>query len=160
MKSVVIMRLLLLAVVALASIGSATHAAVVLQTTADLSGNSSNIIRGQVLSTEARWNDEHTFIFTRVDLKVGTQYLGTLAIESNLIVMTPGGEVGEMGLKVEHAPQFEVGQEVILFLTPQEDGQFRVVAWEQGKFTIEEDKIVETGRDLSVFLDEIKASLK
>ena len=158
MKSVVILRILLLAVVVLAAVGGAANAAVVLQTTADLSGNSSNIVQGQVLSTKAAWNDEHTFIFTRVDLKISQQFKGRT--ESGITVMAPGGEVGEMGLKVEHAPTFEVGEEVILFLRVQEDGQFGVVAWEQGKFTIEEDKIKETDRDLSVFLDEIKASLK
>lgn len=160
MKSVVFLRSLLLAVLAVAYIGGAANAAVVLQTTADLIGNSSDIISAQVISTEGEWNDEHTFIFTRVDLKVSKQYKGTLEPESTITVMAPGGAVGEIGLKVEHAPQFEVGEEVILFLTPLEEGQFRVTAWEQGKFTIEEDKIKETGRDLSVFLDEIKAGLK
>ncbi len=160
MRSAVFFRFLLLAVLAVAVVGGAANAAVVLQTTQDLTGNSSDIIHGQVLSAEGEWNDEHTFIFTRVDLKVSEQFKGTLELESTITVMAPGGAVGEVGLKVEHAPQFEVGEQVILFLTPLEDGQFRVTAWEQGKFTIEEDKIKETGLDLSVFLDEIKAGLK
>ncbi len=135
-------------------------AAMVEQTVAELAVSSSDIISGAVTSKESWWNEDKTFIFTTISVQVNELLKGTLAVASTVEVVVPGGEVGEIGLGVEHAAQFEVGEEVIVFLTLSEDGIYEVTAWEQGKYTLENGQVKE--KDISVlsFKDEIRKVLK
>jgi hypothetical protein len=135
-------------------------AAMVEQTIEQLTANSSDIINGEVLAKESWWNKSETFIFTSVTIQVNELYKGTLAVPSTVTVVVPGGEVGETGLGVEHAPRFEVGQEVIVFLTLYEDSTYKVTAWEQGKYTLEDGQVKEKRISVSSFEDEIRKVLK
>lgn len=135
------------------------HAAAVPQTTAELTANSSDVVRGEVLSLESQWNDDETFIFTIVTLRVDERYKGNVGIHSEVTILVPGGEVGEVGLGVEHAAKFEEGQEVIVFLRSIEGGRFSVTAWEQGKFTLENGQVKETQVPVASFEEEIRSAL-
>jgi len=135
-------------------------AAMVEQTTAQLAANSSDIISGEVLSKQSRWNESETFIFTDVSIRVNELLKGTLAVSSTITVMVPGGEVGEVGLGVEHAAQFEVGQKVIVFLSPIEGSVYGVTSWEQGKYTLKDSQVQEKRMSISSFKDEIRKALK
>lgn len=155
------LSLLLMAVVGLLCLSATqTEAAAVVMTVGELSAQSSDIVAAEVISTEARWNEDRTFIFTDVILRVSELHKGTLAVPSTVSLMIPGGEMGEKGLRVEHAPEFTVGQRVVVFLTPLENSQYGVVGWEQGKYTIENGEVRETGKKLPVFIDEIQEALK
>jgi hypothetical protein len=136
------------------------QAAMVEQTVAELAASSSDIISGAVLAKESWWNEDKTFIFTTVSIQVNELLKGTLAVPSTVEVVVPGGEVGEIGLGVEHAARFEVGEEVIVFLTLLEDGTYGVTAWEQGKYTLEDDQVKEKGISVPSFKDEIRKALK
>ncbi len=130
------------------------------QTVADLVGNSSDIISGEVLTMESWWNESKTFILTTVTIQVNELQKGALAVPSTVTVVVPGGKVGSTGLGVEHAPQFEVGEEVIVFLTPLEGTDYRVTAWEQGKYTLENGQVKEKGVSVFLFKEEIRKALK
>ncbi len=135
-------------------------AAMVEQTVAQLTASSSDIISGEVLAKESWWNEDETFIFTSVTIQVNDLYKGTLAVPSTVTVVVPGGEVGETGLGVEHAAQFEVGEKVIVFLRPSEDSTYWVTGWEQGKYTVEDGQVKEKRISVSAFEDEIRKALK
>ena len=129
-------------------------------TVAELTAQASDIIRGDVTAIESYWNESETFIFTGVTLKVAQIFKGELTIPSEITVEIPGGKVGDIGLGVEHAPHFETGQQVILFLSEQNDSTYHVTGWEKGKFTLEKETVKETGKTISSFQDEINQALK
>ncbi len=135
-------------------------AVMVEQTVAQLAVNSSDIVSGEVLATESFWNESETFIFTSVTIRVNDPYKGTLAAPSTVTVVVPGGIVGEIGLGVEHAARFDAGEEVIVFLTLLEESTYRVTAWEQGKYTLEDGQVKEKRISVSSFEEEIRKALK
>ena len=135
-------------------------AAMIEQTTEQLASESSDIISGEVLAKESQWNEDSTFIFTSVTIRVTDLHKGSLSPFNTITVMTPGGEVGETGLGVEHAPRFEVGQEVIVFLTPVRELTYSVTGWELGKFTVEDGQVKEKSKSVSSFEEEIREELK
>ncbi len=135
-------------------------AAMIEQTVAQLAGGSTDIVGGQVLSVISEWNETETFIFTRVNIRVDETHKGALPVPATITVIVPGGEVGEIGLGVEHAPQFEVGQEVIVFLRLLQPPLYAVTAWEQGKFTVENGEVMEKRASVSSFIEEIREALK
>jgi hypothetical protein len=135
-------------------------AAMVELTLDELAGQSSEIVRGQVTGIESYWNEDKTFIFTTVSVQVDESYKGSLKRESSVAILVPGGEVGEVGLGVEHAPHFEYGQEVIVFLREIEESLYGVTAWEQGKYTIENDMVNENEVSVSAFKKSIEEALK
>jgi hypothetical protein len=53
-----------------------------------------------------------------------------------LNVRLPGGRVGHLETKVDGAPQFHTGEEVVLFLEEASDGGYSVTSWAQGTFRI------------------------
>jgi hypothetical protein len=135
-------------------------AAMVELTLEELAAGSPDIINGEVLSKESQWNEDSTFIFTSVTIRVTDLHKGSLSPSNTITVMTPGGEVGETGLGVEHAPRFEVGQEVIVFLTPVRELTYSVTGWEQGKYTVEDGQVKEKSKSVSSFEEEIREALK
>ncbi len=106
----------------------------------DLAYGASSIVRGQVVSVSSQWNADHTNIFTTVTIAVQSYIKGSG--EKEITFQIPGGEVGEIGEWVEHVPAFAEGEEVVLFL---QEGDFPILGWEQGKFTIVDDLVLESG---------------
>lgn len=129
------------------------------QTTEQLVNNSSDVIRGKVVSTEAQWDDAHTVIFTEVSITVDELVLGSIEKGRTISVYVPGGQVGDTGLKVEHAAEFQAGEDVVVFLTPLK-GIYGVTSWEMGKFTVQNGTVQEKNRPLTEFISEIKAFKK
>jgi len=114
------------------------------------------IIRGRVIDTNARWNADHTLIYTYVTIR-RTEYIKGTPRAGDLVIEVPGGTVGEITLWVSDTPTFEEGQEVILFLREE---YFQVVGWFQGKYTIVDDVVVEKGIPLDQFTGQIKAFME
>ncbi len=130
------------------------------QTLKQLVDNSSDIVRGSVMEKESFWNEDKNYIFTRVTLQVEETLKGSQTVPSKVSVIIPGGEVGETGLGVEHAARFEVGEEVVVFLSPLDNSDFMVAAWEQGKYTVENGWIREKNVSYSQFKNDIKNALE
>ncbi len=97
------------------------------------------ICLGTVTNVESRW-DEHRgviFSFATVELQ---RTLKDGEDGSSVVVRYLGGKVGDVGMSAPGTPSFQVGEDVLLFLTPEEDGTYSVVGMSQGKYAIEYDE--------------------
>lgn len=121
---------------------------------------SEHVVHARVLSTHSSWNADSTQIFTEVALLVDEKYAGRLADSSVVTVISPGGEVNGLMMEVEHAPLFQSGQEVIVFLKTIDGGRYRVSGWEAGKFTIRGGRVAENGMALAQFKTQIADAVR
>lgn len=137
-------------------LGITANAATTPQSTEQLVENSSDVIRGRVISQISQWDETHVVIYTELTIKITEVVLGSVAKGATISVYVPGGIVNDTGLKVEHAPEFEDGEDVILFLT-ELDNLYSVTSWEMGKFTVENGNVVEKKLPVAEFINEIKA---
>jgi hypothetical protein len=80
----------------------------------ELARDARAIPRGRVTAVEGRWTDDRRTIETLVTLEVDGYLKGALG--DTLQFRVPGGELGRYRSIVVGAPQFAVGQRVILFL--------------------------------------------
>ncbi len=94
---------------------------------------STQVVRGTVVSSTPRWNGDHSRILTDTVIDVAETYKGPQTKRVN--VMQPGGEVGDIGQKVEGVAQFKVGEQVVVFLEGRGDSAL-VTGMSQGKFTL------------------------
>jgi len=138
-------------------LGLTANAVTTPQSTEQLVENSSDVIRGKVLSQISQWDETHTYIYTDVSIEITEIVLGSVTKGTTISVYIPGGVVNDTGLRVEHSPEFEDGEEVILFLT-ELDNLYSVTSWEMGKFRIENANVVEKKLPVSEFISEIKAA--
>ena len=125
------------------------------QTTGQLVGNSSDVIRGNVLSAVSKWDEAHTTIFTEVEVEVSELVLGSIDKGRTIRIYVPGGKVGDTVLSVEHAAQFDKGEDVVVFLT-QLEGIYGVTSWEMGKFTVQNGNLREKKQSAADFIAEIR----
>ena len=138
-------------------LGLTVNAVTTPQSTEQLVENSSDVIRGKVLSQISHWNETHTSIYTEVTIEITEIVLGSVTKGATISVYIPGGVVNDTGLNVEHAPEFEDGEDVILFLT-ELDNLYSVTSWEMGKFRVENANVVKKKLPVSEFISEIKAA--
>lgn len=80
----------------------------------ELARDARAIPRGRVVAVEGRWTDDRRTIETLVTLEVDGYLKGALG--ETLQFRVPGGELGRFRSVVIGAPEFAVGQRVILFL--------------------------------------------
>ena len=116
------------------------------------------ICLGSVIALESNWDEQHGVIYSLATIKV-RQILKGAEPGETLVVRYLGGTVGDIGMSVPGAPAFRSGEDVLLFLTPEEDGSYCVIGMSQGKYAIEYDESTGTAYakpDLSglMFLDE------
>ena len=137
--------------------GITADAVTIPQSTQQLVENSSDVIRGKVISRISQWNETHTSIYTEVTIEITEIVLGSVTKGATISVYIPGGVVNDTGLRVEHAPEFKDGEDVVLFLT-ELDNLYSVTSWEMGKFTVESANVVEKKQPVSAFISEIKAA--
>jgi hypothetical protein len=102
----------------------------------DLARSSQAVVRGRVARLASRWSDDQRRIFTFVEIDASSVWRG--APPARVTVMVPGGVVGPIGQRVDGAPAFATGEEVVVFLSEAEAGTFRVTGLAQGKFRVED----------------------
>ncbi len=117
----------------------------------DLTRDSDNIITGKVLSKESYW--ENGYIFTNVTVSTDSRIKGNS--DNKVTVKIPGGTVGEIYADVSDVPLFDDNEEVLLFLKGDS-----VVGWNQGKYSIRDNRIKETGGSLIEFVQNIEQNLR
>ncbi|HEX8154014.1 MAG TPA: PKD domain-containing protein, partial [Thermoanaerobaculia bacterium] len=88
------------------------------------------IVAGTVLATAPV--ERNGAIWTETTLRVEKNIKGETA--DTVTIAELGGELGERVTVIYGAPKFTAGQRVLLFLRPQENGQFRTVDLFVGKF--------------------------
>jgi hypothetical protein len=81
-----------------------------------------------------RWTRDGGRIVTDVELTVAETWKG--AVPRTVVVMQPGGEVGELAQYVEGAATFAVGEEVVLFLEAR-GTRYTVAGMAQGRLKVE-----------------------
>ena len=141
-------------------------ALVVKKSIEELTHEADSILVGEVKSMESRWNKERTLIYTYITISVRkyTKALPNIKEVKEITVKVPGGEVGDIGLKVSDTPEFREGEEVFLFLRIEKLPIFRVAGLFQGKYTIEEgkvkNKVLEREIPLNSFIGQIEEIMK
>lgn len=123
------------------------NAAVLPMNLNDLAAGSRIVVHGRVTSLESSWDENHRAIYSRVVVEP-IEYLKGEAGDGPIVFDMPGGTVGDVRLVVSDMPEFEPGEEAILFLR---DEYFRVVGMFQGKLTVRRGVVVERGVTLGEF---------
>lgn len=94
---------------------------------------------GRVTALTSEWDEGKTRIYTRVTLAVD-EFLKEGSERSKVVaILTPGGEVGDVGELYTHVPVFKANEEVVVFLRTVDRGVYRVAAGTQGKYAVEPD---------------------
>lgn len=91
------------------------HATVVIGADlAELSREAGAIVRGRVVSVDARWTEDRRGVETLVTLEADSYLKGQLG--DTVTFRVPGGRIGRLRSIVIGAPRFERDQQVIVFL--------------------------------------------
>jgi hypothetical protein len=96
------------------------------------------IIRGKVLAIESGIDSKQNAISTYVTVKVQEVLKGQIT-ERKIVLKQPGGQYGGRGSVVFGAPEFEIGENTILYLDTWRDGSLRVHQMLLGKFSVIKD---------------------
>jgi hypothetical protein len=100
----------------------------------DLARSSELVVHGRVVGTTARWTEDGGRIFSFVEVEVLDAWRGTAG--RRITVAVPGGQVDGVGQRVSGAPDFQQGEEIVVFLRRAEAGAHRVNGLAQGKFRV------------------------
>jgi hypothetical protein len=114
----------------------------------ELAVNAKVVAVGKIVAVASSWNTERTQIFTQVELQPEEMLKGVPAGDDRISFVQLGGRVGNLGSAAAETPSFTEGERVVLFLVPRRNGQLGVMAFFEGKFSIERDP--STGVDIAV----------
>src|SRR4029077_3562673 len=132
------MRYGLIAVMLLVS-GALTRATVIIPVDlGTLSRDARAIARGRVVAVDAQWSDGRRGIETIVTLATEAYLKGGLG--ETVQFRVPGGLLGRYRSIVVGAPQFAVGQRVVVFLGTQGPMVPYILGLTQGVFRIAQDR--------------------
>lgn len=92
------------------------------------------VVHGRVASKTIH-RDAAKRVLTALDVKVLEVWKGSWK-ESSIPVMHGGGILGEHGVRIIGQADYEPGEEVVLFLTPNHEGQYVTVGMSWGKFAV------------------------
>jgi len=124
-----------LAVLSLMAVAGPSLAAVALPLSVEeLARGSDAVVRGKVAKTTCRWSSDGRRILTYAEVDTGSVWRGSAPARATVVV--PGGEIGDIGQRVDGAPTFTQGEEVVLFLGKTGDSAYHVRGLAQGKFSV------------------------
>jgi len=109
------------------------------RSTEELTVLSEFVVEGTVTDVEARWREDHKFVYTYVTVDVDEVMKGQLR-ESTIVLEELGGTANGVTATVEGVPVFETGERVIVFLDVVDDA-YRCHGFAQGKFTVEDSRL-------------------
>jgi hypothetical protein len=112
------------------------------------------IVVGTCVSQEARWDESHRWILTYSTFQVEKLLKGSLPVRE-LTIVTPGGEVDGLHQDTIGVPDFQKGDERVLFVKNTDAGP-TVLFFDQGAYTIEKqgsDRIVRPVASESMYVD-------
>ncbi len=116
-------------------------------TTKQLADMSSAVIIGRVIELQSSWDTAHAQIHTDITILVDRWIKGKPQPDK-VHVSIPGGRVGDISQWVSDAPNFHVGEAVLLFLEKNDDGTMSIVGGTRGKLVIKDEKFA--GSDMTV----------
>jgi hypothetical protein len=136
-------KLALPGVVLLLGVSLAGATTLVKMNFSDLAREADMIVAGTVTEINGEWDPSLTFIRSNVTLDVQQSLRGQAP--DTITLRNPGGWVGGEGQIAAGTAEFEVGEQVVLFLTTwEEDGAPKVLGYVQGKSRVVQDA---QGRD-------------
>lgn len=94
------------------------------------------VVRGTVVKREARWTSDGQRIMTDTELEIAEVLKGNAVVGRSIVLMQPGGEVGDIGQRVHGVATFRVGEEVVVFLERRGEKAF-VVGLAQGRLLVD-----------------------
>ena len=92
------------------------------------------VVHAQVTRRTSAWAPGGGQIFTTVVLRPIEIWKGDPAAE--MVILVPGGDVGELSQTVQGAAAFTDGEEVVVFLERRAPGVFQVERLSLGKFAV------------------------
>jgi hypothetical protein len=95
---------------------------------------SETIVQGTVVRKWSAWDEGHKYIWTHYEIQVADKLKGS--VPGTFVVSEPGGVVDEIELQIAGTPQYEVGEEIVLFAERTPLGYLRTCGWGQGKFRV------------------------
>ena len=98
---------------------------------AELTAQAERIVVAQVVSTRSDWDPSRRTIRTRIEIKVEEAWKGAVAPGQTIVIVQPGGSVGNVEMRVHGMTSFAPGEKTVLFLAGQ--AAPRVVGMSQGK---------------------------
>ena len=107
----------------------------------DMAEKSVVVVHGTVLGSRAEWNASRSSIWTVYTVR-GRRYLKGFLGET-FEFREPGGTVGDVGMFVAGAPEFQTDEEVLLFLwTDGRSRRYQCIGLEQGAIRVRQDGVV------------------
>ena len=127
----------LLSVLAVAFVGSRVPQASVLtaMSVAELAASADTIVVGKVTSTTSAWDPSHRRILSTIGIDVEERWKGIGP--GRVVVVQPGGTVGDIEMSVDGMPTFTLGERALLFLRGHD--RFGVVGMALGKRSVHWD---------------------
>jgi hypothetical protein len=104
-----------------------------------LTSGAERIVHARCVAKDSYLESASGTIWTRHVFEIIESFKG--GFERQIIVSEPGGIVGNRGQWVPGAPQFEPGDEAVIFLSRTLTGKWRVYGWGQGNFRIRQDTV-------------------
>lgn len=108
----------------------------------DLTNESTAVFHGKCSHIKSDWNETRDMIMTSVTLVPEEYMKGNLGGE--VVVMVPGGRVGDIIYEVSEMPVFTEGEEVVAFVWRNPSGKNLITGGSQGRLKIQKDDL--TGR--------------
>lgn len=130
-------------------ISAANATSIVQFSFADLIEKSELVFEGEVITSEARWNQNRTRIFTEVQFRIDEVIKGT-SNGNTLSLKFAGGTVGEDRMEVQAMTYPQVGETGIYFVERTDiDMVNPLLGWNQGHFVIKDGQLM-TNRNKKV----------
>jgi len=121
----------------------------------ELTAKADCIVVGQVRAINSH-QEVQEGIYTLVTIAVEQPIKGKP--DKDVVLQLPGGKAGNRWLWVEDVPNFQLGERTVVFLESMKTN-YTVCGWNQGKYTIRNDMVVERKQPLSSFIAEIKRAM-
>jgi hypothetical protein len=99
-----------------------------------LAQTADTVVHGTVRRTESRWSGDRRRIVTEVEIEVTEALKGQAS--GTVLIVQPGGQVGDIGQLVHGLATFTPGEEVVVFLDRHGPSAFRVTGMAQGKYQV------------------------
>ncbi len=89
------------------------------------------IVTGRCIKKSSQWGPGRRMIYTHATIAIDEVVSGRWSTRT-LTVRVPGGKIGSKVIAVTASPQFEIGEETLLFLVGEPDGTFAVCGAAEG----------------------------
>ncbi len=96
--------------------------------------NAASIIVGTAVRKESRWDADHRWILTYTTFRIDKTIKG-IAVENEITIVTPGGQVGKVRQDTIGVPDFAEGSQHVLFTRNTNVGP-TVLYFDQGAYEI------------------------